>query len=326
MLSTTDTDHADAGTDTERRADTDSTESTSTIPASDTRPTPAQVYRPRCAVGPSRRTSHLRWGTIVTDSEQDNGSEFIVVSTPYKQAYEWNVRSRGCTVAEDNPSYPPDVPVVVVLPVAVQRREFPFYSGFGSLSLSDMASNGVPFYAFPEPRLHVVRQRKPPQIPIENIRPSPCHVRDFNPAANPGFIADIRQQGVPFGFPKVRPVDYDGDQPAAPVEEPAAIDDTPAEPPRGAVVSETEFEVIDGHKRVWAARQAGLNTIPANVWTIDEKQAIEQWAVYHYDDYTPGQQRAVVDRLRERFDADPWDMFRGITPPEYTHTPPRAIK
>lgn len=274
-----------------------------------------QVYRPRLSIDQPRSESQLQRGTIVEDTDSDTDTEFIVVKTPNKSAAEWNVPSRGRTVAEDNPSYPPDVPVVAVIPVEVQRRERPFYTGFVPLSLSTLSDDGITVYTFPEPRIRVVRRRQPPQIPIENIRPSPYSVRQFNPDEERKFINDTRRQGVPIGFPKVRPINYDRDEAADRIDEPARPGDSPDEPPRGSVVAETDFEIVDGHKRVWAARQAGLKMIPANVCVVDEKQAIDLWAKNHYADYTHDQQREVIDRLRSTFDADPCDLFWHISPP-----------
>jgi hypothetical protein len=64
----------------------------------------------------SERCRRLSIGDTVVDGEDGDGDEAFVVNLPPKAAADWGVRRDGeqTTVAEDNPSYPDDAPVVVV--------------------------------------------------------------------------------------------------------------------------------------------------------------------------------------------------------------------
>ncbi|GGK74267.1 ParB N-terminal domain-containing protein [Haloarcula sebkhae] len=137
---------------------------------------------------------------------------------------------------------------------------------------------------------------------IENIRldavePAPYAVREFDREGNCGYIASVRDDGWVGSFPVVRPVDGDPG-----VE---------------------GFEVVEGHKRLWVAREAGLDTHPVEVINIDDWELAWRFAVDHLPDeeqvhddgtasgcYTDGQIETVIQQFVEEFGDDAADLPR----------------
>jgi hypothetical protein len=80
------------------------------------------------------------------------------VNQPPKTASEWTVESRNCTLAEDNPNYPADAPVVVVCFVDDLLEYGPPFDPTEQteLSLSTLNETGVHYFTFPAPRLTVL--------------------------------------------------------------------------------------------------------------------------------------------------------------------------
>lgn len=110
--------------------------------------------RPDGTEEPGRNeTNGLAPGAVVVDRDDDDPDEAIVVNTPSKTAAEWDVPPRGCTLAEDNPSYPEDAAVIVVVFREELDETRPEYDGAEPLSLSDLEAY---YYSFPEPRLRKV--------------------------------------------------------------------------------------------------------------------------------------------------------------------------
>ncbi|MFA1612035.1 ParB N-terminal domain-containing protein [Halobellus rubicundus] len=212
-------------------------------------------------------------GAIVEDRE--HGSEAIVINTPSTTADEWHVQGRG-TVAADNPTYPAGDPVVVVLHRPAYEEHFPLYSGGRPLLLDDLFVRDINHYAFPASRLETTGRVDTPTVPIEAIRPSPYHARSFDAEANRAFIDDIAEAGEPPGPPLVRVRSHDP----------------------------LDLELLNGHKRTWAAAVAGLDEIP--VWAIyqlGDVEAARAWANRHLDEYTGRQRRLAEQRLRDRLGA-----------------------
>lgn len=210
-------------------------------------------------------------GAIVEDRE-DNSEEAIVINTPSRTAAEWNVVDDQ-TVADHNPGYPADDPVVVVLHRGQFEQCLPLYSG-GALPLSRLYEAGIKYYAFPMSRLEVVDKLEAPTVPIDAIFPSPYHVRTFNAADNREFIESIREAGEPPGPVLVRVLQR----------------------------SPLKLELLNGHKRTWAASVAGLEEVP--VWTqhlITDKEAARLWACRHLPTYTAEQRHSAVEQLQDQF-------------------------
>lgn len=100
-----------------------------------------------------KETTGLAPGDVVEDRDDTDPNEAIVVNTPSKTAEEWDVFPLECTLAEDNPDYPADAAVTVVVFREELDETRPDYDGGEPLSLGDLEAY---YYAFPEPRLRKV--------------------------------------------------------------------------------------------------------------------------------------------------------------------------
>jgi ParB family chromosome partitioning protein len=209
-------------------------------------------HRPK--TGPDAR-GELDHGDVVVDRDRDD-SRAVVVSRPSKTAEDWHVPGRG-TVAEDNPAYSADDRVVCVVFRDTLTEAYPYYCGIKPLALSALNDSDVKFYAFPESRLRAVGRMNNPLIDLTDVRPSPYHARSFRAADNRGFIQQIRRRGDLAHQPLLRPVEHG-------------------------------FEVLNGHKRIWAAHVAGLDRITARCIYCSDEQAARTFVNAHLDSYTLG--------------------------------------
>jgi|GEM_PF-1917113 len=113
------------------------------------------------------------------------------------------------------------------------------------------------------------------------IEPAPYAVREFDREGNCGYIARVRNDGWTGSFPVVRPVD-----------------------------GTEAFEVVEGHKRLWVAEQAGLTTHPVEIVDVDDWGLARRFVVDHLPDeeqvhddgtatgcYDDAQIETVIDRL-----------------------------
>jgi hypothetical protein len=94
------------------------------------------------------------------------------------------------------------------------------------------------------------------RVDLDEIEAAPYHEREFQESANRGYVADVRDTGFVGSFPVVRE--------------------------RG-----DGYEVVEGHKRIWACRQAGIETHPVDVVNISDWAAACRFVADHYPD--PGQ-------------------------------------
>lgn len=97
----------------------------------------------------------LAIGDVVHDREDDNPNDAVVINNPQATASEW-IAYRKKTVADDNPDYPEDAPVVVVIYDSDLRRVFPDWSGDAPLKLTKINETDVTHYSYPVPRLKQV--------------------------------------------------------------------------------------------------------------------------------------------------------------------------
>ena len=102
------------------------------------------------------------------------------------------------------------------------------------------------------------------RIALRTIEAAPYHEREFQESENRGYVADVRDTGFVGSFPVVRPIDGDLDHPGS-----------------------EGFEVVEGHKRIWACRQAGIVTHPVEIVDISDWAAACRFVADHYPD--PGQ-------------------------------------
>ena len=92
-------------------------------------------------------------GDVVLDTHQDSPNPAVVLNLPPKQADEW-VAYADTTVAEDNPDYPDDSPLVVVGfydDLAEHAEELLWPES--PVPLTELSDYGVKDYAFPVDRL-----------------------------------------------------------------------------------------------------------------------------------------------------------------------------
>ena len=92
-------------------------------------------------------------GETVTDRDRTSPKPAIVVNRPPQTVDEW-IAYTNTTVAEDNPDYPVDAPVIVVVyrhDLAEFDPNWPDHDG--PFSLAELNEAGVSHYSFPAPRL-----------------------------------------------------------------------------------------------------------------------------------------------------------------------------
>ena len=102
----------------------------------------------------------LEAGAVVHDRDDKDPNDAVVVNTPPVTAAEWDVRPRGTTLAEDNPTYPEDAAVVIVVFRETLNEYFdredvnaPAGTLESAMPISHLAEEQIRFYAFPAPRL-----------------------------------------------------------------------------------------------------------------------------------------------------------------------------
>jgi hypothetical protein len=125
----------------------------------------------------------IRPGDRVHDRDDDDPNDAIVVNRPPLTASEWDVESRNCTLADDNPDYPEEAAVVVVCFVDDLRDYGPPFDPTEQteLSLSTLNESGVHHYTFPAPRLTVLES---PATGINGAAPT-AETEDSEPTTTP---------------------------------------------------------------------------------------------------------------------------------------------
>ncbi|MFC6770000.1 ParB/RepB/Spo0J family partition protein [Halorubrum pallidum] len=200
------------------------------------------------------------------------------MNTPELSIDEWDATTEK-TVADKNPSYDRDEQVVVAVPKRAVQGAFPYYTGGVPLHLSRINDAGVNHIGFPTSRLEPIRHLNPVLIPLREISPSPFHSRSFSIDENREFVETIRKQGGPSKPPLVRPV-------------------------------HDRFEIINGHKRVWASHAAGVDAIPCRCAYVDARTAAEWWVPKHIPQYTEEQREAAVERIHDVFGDDATEILK----------------
>ena len=98
-------------------------------------------------------------GARVHDSDDPEPDDARVVNVPGKPADEWTVADGDHTVATypGNEGYAEDAPVVIVVfEDELAEHGLGDWGGDQPLQLSDLADQGVMYWAFPAPRLEVI--------------------------------------------------------------------------------------------------------------------------------------------------------------------------
>jgi ParB family chromosome partitioning protein len=196
-------------------------------------------------------TMGLDCGDVVVDRD-DPAGEAVVVNTPPCETTGWTLRPT-LTLAEDNPAYPDDDKVIVVVYRETLEETFPYYCGARPLQLSDLNDKGIKFYAFPESRLKKIDEINTRPVPVSKLRPAPYHSRRFSAQENLRLIARTER------------------------------DENPPFPPLVQATDDGRLTILDGHKRVWAASVAGLNTIDCVNLYLNDWAAAGIFASCHLD-------------------------------------------
>jgi ParB family chromosome partitioning protein len=222
-------------------------------------------------------STELHFGDLVVDRELDDPDTAVIVNTPKVPANGWEVYGDN-TVADDNPEYPETDPIVIVVYRDTLQDARPDYEGRDLIRITELNEASIQWYAFPESRLQCVgRYPSTETVPIRKIRNAPYHAREFDPDANQDFVGTIAERGYPKPEPLIRPLD-DG------------------------------YEIVDGHKRVAAAEEAGLETIPCVVEDLSDVNAAQEWIDSHLHRYTEREKQTAVVELQERLDIDVTEM------------------
>lgn len=99
--------------------------------------------------------SNVSVGSYAVDSEAAFPDLMVVVNRPGVEAQDWDTRRGDSTVAADNPDYPVDSSVLVVVFLSDLEEWCSDWedSDVTDFSLEALAGDSVPFYAFPANRL-----------------------------------------------------------------------------------------------------------------------------------------------------------------------------
>lgn len=223
---------------------------------------------------------HLTLGSVVVDTEQSpqEQDEAVVVATPDATLDDWNVYNGDTTVAEDNPDYPVNDRVTIVVFREELDKYYPYYSGVYPLYLPELNERGVPYYAFPNARLEQLRVQRAHEICLDDVFPSPYHHRSFDFDGNEEFVAETKERGFPLPYPLVRVLS------------------------NGNGESTPKFEILDGHKRVWIAHVAGCKKIKAQSVYVDDVFAAGIYLQNHYHRLPLALKSRVEEEVRDRVD------------------------
>jgi hypothetical protein len=133
-------------------------------------------------------TETIRPGDRVHDRDDPDPNDAIVMTLPPVTASEWDIESRDCTLADDNPDYPDDAAVAVVCFVDDLLEYGPPFDPTeqNELSVSTLNDAGVHYYTFPAPRLTVLES---PATGIETAEPT-TETDETEPTTSPPSTDD----------------------------------------------------------------------------------------------------------------------------------------
>ena len=127
------------------------------------------------------------------------------------------------------------------------------------------------------------------EIPVSAIRPSPYNAREYDTPDHKTFVKDTRDRGHLLTFPAVRPT------------------------------SDSGYETVGGHKRMEAARRAGLDDVPVRVLDLDDWEATRKFVDEHIpvergDERNMYSQEEIDQALTELLSRWDSDRLRELTP------------
>lgn len=114
-------------------------------------------------------TNPFSIGDLVVDRDGDTGNVAVVVNLPPQKADEWTAY-RNTTVAEDNPEYPEDarIAVVVFRSGLVENDSEEYLDPSKPVPLDTLNDLGIHHYSFPVDRLDLVDPDDAPEIPEDD--------------------------------------------------------------------------------------------------------------------------------------------------------------
>jgi hypothetical protein len=96
-------------------------------------------------------------GDVVLDRDDDDPDPAVVANAPDIPAEDWTIPRLEKTIAEDNPDYPADAPIALVVYVHhIEENEeaLPEWDRENAVAISELTESSLSYYVFPQPRLH----------------------------------------------------------------------------------------------------------------------------------------------------------------------------
>lgn len=114
----------------------------------------------------------------------------------------------------------------------------------------EMTWDGEKAYHYPASRL--IREDEIVDVHPDELQPSPLHDRSFDREENESYIKSVQHLGY-------------------------------VESVITARVVEEGYEIVDGHKRAWVSREAGLGSVPVWLVQLSAKEADDIYRQFHDD-------------------------------------------
>jgi hypothetical protein len=96
-------------------------------------------------------------GDVVLDRDDDDPDPAVVANAPSIPAEDWPIPWLEKTIAEDNPDYPADAPIaLVVYENHLEENEEALleWDRENAVAISELTESSLSYYVFPQPRLH----------------------------------------------------------------------------------------------------------------------------------------------------------------------------
>jgi hypothetical protein len=96
-------------------------------------------------------------GDVVLDRDDDDPDPAVVANAPDIPAEDWTIPWLEKTIAEDNPDYPADAPIALVVYVhhlEETEEALPEWDRENAVAISELNESSLSYYVFPQPRLH----------------------------------------------------------------------------------------------------------------------------------------------------------------------------
>jgi hypothetical protein len=225
----------------------------------------------------SSQPNKLRLGAVVVDERDPNDTPLIVVNEPPVEAQNWTDIDDQ-TLAETRPEYPPNDDVFIAVERETLHDNFPAYGGIEPIKISRLTGTETDWRAFPRSQLQYQHREREHPVPISDLLPSPYHAQDFSLVDDGRLVAAMDRANTFFGSVDAR-ITHDG-----------------------------RLRMVNGHKRVWAATVAGIETVPTIGHSCRPLEAAEMFARMHLkqpeddpDSYVGEAREEAIRCLQTRF-------------------------